>query len=276
MEFEVFKTIYLAQVNKIFTIFNDKLQNNLAAHCFGWSAGVFDFKNYLEASAIRYYYCYKHFLGKGVMDKNNVNILDIGGFLCAFPLTLAKLGYQVSISENMKYYNDGLENIFNLAESSGVAIIDKDLVSENIPVGNFTHICCFALLEHLPSSPKLLLENIYNNLNPVGKTYIEVPNIAYWRNRWNLFKGVSPLTPIDMIYKSKIPFIGHHHEYTIGELRWLVHTAGFVISDELFFNYSIPAKFDIHHALCRKNIPAYLFNSCKEIMAIIGRKDQVI
>ena len=60
-----------------------------------------------------------------------------------------------------------------------------------------------------------------------GFLLLETPNLTYWPNRVKLLKGESILPPIETIYKSEIPFTGHHHEYTIKEIKSLAEITGF-------------------------------------------------
>jgi len=94
------------------------------------------------------------------------------------------------------------------------------------------------VLEHYPHSPKPLLDNVVAMLKRNGAIYLEVPNIAYWPKRMALLRGQTPLVPIQDIVSSSIPFIGHHHEYTIAELRTLVGHLDLRIVKEEFYNYS--------------------------------------
>ena len=66
------------------------------------------------------------------------------------------------------------------------------------------------------------MQNMALLMNTSGRLYLEVPNIAYLPKRFTfMLTGKSPLTPIDQIYYSQTPFIGHHHEYTMEELKIL-------------------------------------------------------
>ena len=102
--------------------------------------------------------------------------------------------------------------------------------------------------------------NIRSLLEPNGRLFIEVPNIAYWPNRVGLLVGRSPLVSIDQIYESEEPFIGHHHEYTIDELRKLVSLSGLTITREDFYNYSVAGI----GALAKRPVAALAFAFLKE------------
>jgi len=92
---------------------------------------------------------------------------------------------------------------------------------------------------HYPHSLKIAMGNIISLLKPGGSVHIEVPNIAYFPKRMAFLSGRSPLVPIEDIYQSKIPYIGHHHEFTLSELRKLASLANLEIERELSYNCSI-------------------------------------
>lgn len=99
-----------------------------------------------------------------------------------------------------------------------------------------------AMIEHLPSSPKILLDNLYRVTAENGKLILEIPNIAYWPNRLRLLRGRSIHPAIDEYYESKPPFLDHHREYTEQELRQVLRWSGFAIDDLLTFNYTLDMR----------------------------------
>jgi 2-polyprenyl-3-methyl-5-hydroxy-6-metoxy-1,4-benzoquinol methylase len=103
----------------------------------------------------------------------------------------------------------------------------------------FEAITVMAVLEHYPHSLQHFMRNILSMLDPQGKIYFDVPNIAFWPKRINLLlRGKTPITDFKEIYLSAVPFIGHHHEFTISEMRDLATLSGLTILKEIFYNYS--------------------------------------
>ena len=102
----------------------------------------------------------------------------------------------------------------------------------------FDVITVMAVLEHYPHSLKTFMTNIRSLTQPDGRLYIEVPNIAYWPKRTALLFGRTPLAQLTDIFHSEVPFIGHHHEFTIAELRDLVRLSGLSIVYEDYYNYT--------------------------------------
>jgi 2-polyprenyl-3-methyl-5-hydroxy-6-metoxy-1,4-benzoquinol methylase len=234
--FRIFNDIYQNSVRSVFKFWTPQMQKEMAQHCSVWNVGVFDFKNYLECSSIRFYKAYRSIREKG----NNQKICDVGGFWGVFSITLKVLGYQVTMTESLQYYSEAFTSLFNFISDSGVTVIDCDLFQPQTNLStHFDAIIVMAVLEHFPHSLEPFMSNILSMLHPDGKVYIEVPNIAYWPKRMRFVFGHSPLVPLRDIFHSEIPFIGHHHEFTISELRDLAKLSKLYIISEDFYNYSL-------------------------------------
>ena len=75
-------------------------------------------------------------------------------------------------------------------------------------------------------------------LKPGGLLLMDTPNLAYLYNRQKLARGESVMPEIKTQFYTDVPFQGHHHEYTVSEMVWMLDQIGHVdISVELF-NYS--------------------------------------
>jgi len=222
----------------------------------------FNFKYYLERSWIRCWNVYQLLPEISSKDKK-IKLIDIGGFFGNFSLCLKRLGYDVSLAEVYDYYGDSFDNLRKFLEKEGVQIIDMDLT---LPFKSdfdkqYDVILCLAILEHLANSPKALFENIKKILTKEGILLLEVPNLAYWLNRIKLLSGISILPSIETIYKSKIPFTGHHHEYVREEIVKLAQLNNLKLDQLVFYNYSLNS-----FVSKIKYFPVYIFNNCKEIM----------
>lgn len=233
LSFKEFDNIYQNFVKKVYTYWTPQMQTEIAFHCQRYA--VFDFKTYLEASSIRFYKAYCAIAEVG----ERKTVWDVGGFWSVFPLTLKKLGFDVTMTESLQYYSNSFNDLFNFIAENGVIVMDYDPFLSNMPLkSRFDAITVLAILEHYPHSLKIFMKNIISSMKPDGKVYLEVPNIAFWPKRINLLYGRTPLTQLKDIYLSEVPFIGHHHEFTISELRDLINLAGLTIISEDFYNYS--------------------------------------
>jgi hypothetical protein len=265
-----FQRIYNDALQGILEFWTVDMQKELAVHCYGWRPECFDFDRYLKASWVRYYRTYQYLLKAKVQGA----VCDIGGFWGVFPVTLQRLGFQVTMTESLKFYSGSFENLFAFIRRQGVTILDLDPFERlNESPGTFDMITVMAILEHYPHSPKIFMENVISMMQPHGKLYVEVPNIAYWQKRVKLLQGCTPLVPILDIVRSHCPFIGHHHEYTMGELKDLVTHFGLKVVSEDFYNYSPSGgrlfQF-IHYPI--QSLAWILFPDSRECLAVLCSK----
>jgi SAM-dependent methyltransferase len=241
----------------------------LARHNAGWRTGRFDPRQYLLDSETRYLRAARALDAAGAR-----RVLDVGGFLAAFPLALQRLGYSVSIAEKFGYYDHALDGVAERLRSSGVEVIDADFTEPGSDpgalAGRFDAATCMAVAEHLAHTPRHLLESIRTVLKPGGALVFEVPNLAYWPRRYLLFfRGETVLAPIEDVYHSAVPYTGHHREYTLSDARYVVGQAGFGIVSEQTFNYSI-GRGGLLERL--KFAPALLFKEWAEVILLHCRK----
>jgi len=229
-----FGRVYREALKGVWAHWSPGMQREMAAHCHGWALGRFDFRNYLEASATRFYRAYRALAGGGVET-----VCDVGGFWGVFPLALRELGYRVSMTETLRYYSDSFRGLFDHLARRGVEIVDYDPFEPGTPLpGAFDAVTVMAVLEHYPHSLRPFMENVVAGVRPGGRLFLEVPNIAFWPKRVAFLRGRSPITPVGDVYRSAVPFIGHHHEFTMAELRELAELAGLEVLEESYFNYS--------------------------------------
>jgi len=233
--FQEFKKIYEEKAEAIYKYWTREMQTEMSFHCYGWKPGLFDIRTYLEASVVRYYTAYCAFAERGV----GLTVCDVGGFWGVFPITLRQLGYEVTLTESLKYYGTSFEGLFDSIRAQGVRIVDYDPFKPGPVPGQYDMVTVMAILEHYPHSLKVFMMNMTSMMQPTGGLYIEVPNIAYWPKRINLLWGRTPLVDLENIYKSKTPFIGHHHEFTISELRALAELSNIEIIKEFYYTYSV-------------------------------------
>jgi 2-polyprenyl-3-methyl-5-hydroxy-6-metoxy-1,4-benzoquinol methylase len=235
LSFSQFDQIYQDSVTTVFRHWTPEMQSILAAHCHSWGPGLFDFRNYLQASSCRFYKAYLSFAA----GSDDQTICDVGGFWGVFPLTLKKIGYEVSMTESLQYYGESFTALFECIVDNGVQIFDYDPFAPEASLKkSFDVITVMAVLEHYPHSLKQFMENVCSLLAPDGRIYIEVPNVAYWPKRVGLMKGQTPHAQLKEVFLSDVPFIGHHHELTISELRDLAKLSGLAILREDFYNYT--------------------------------------
>jgi len=239
ISFQEFKKIYEEKLEAIYKYWTREMQTEMSFHCYGWDPGVFNMRTYLEASVIRYYTAYRAFAKMG----GGLTLCDVGGFWGVFPITLRQLGYEVTLTETLKYYGTSFEGLFDSIRAQGVKIVDYDPFKLGPVPDQYDMVTVMAVLEHYPHSLRVFMTNMKSMMQPTGGLYLEVPNVAYWPKRMSLLRGRTPLVDLENIYKSKTPFIGHHHEFTIAELRKLASWSELEIVREFFFTYSVTGGF---------------------------------
>ena len=260
-----FSSAYQSSVKEIISLLPEDW-SSFSKHNIDWQQDTFDAKKYLIDSEIRYQKALNHFI-----ENKCTKILDVGGFLAAFPLTMAKLGFSVSVAEKFAYYETALDGIADYLTKNNIDIIDCDFttpiedISDHI-TRQFDGLSCMAVAEHLAHSPKPLMDNIYQATSIKGHLVFEVPNIAFWPHRYSLFfRGHTVHPNIKSVYHSSIPFTGHHREYTLDDARYVLTEGGFSIQNEDYFNYALD---DLNMLQQFYMLPARLFRRCAGIIML--------
>jgi len=247
------------------------MQSEMARYNSGWNHSEYDFEIYLRLSSNRFYRAYRYILGSDGVQ----SVCDVGGFWGILAMILKQLGSpKVFMTESLKYYSNAFDGLFNCISNHGVEIIDFDPFEkhEHLP-GKFDIITLMAVLEHYPHSLSIIMRNIRDMLEDDGTVYLEVPNIAYWPKRVDLLFGKTPLPTISSIYRSQIPFIGHHHEFTIYELYELALLSKFQIYSESYYTYSVNPyhwKYAIRHPV--HMIMDYFRKRTRECISVVMKR----
>jgi 2-polyprenyl-3-methyl-5-hydroxy-6-metoxy-1,4-benzoquinol methylase len=250
-------------------------QEVISRHNLGLHPARTNLTAYLEASETRYLRAIALFnahLSEGAAEHR---ALDVGGFLGAYPLTVARLGIPVTLAEVYAYYDGALDDLSEFLASEGVDIWDVDF-TEPIDDRNqrFTMVTNMAMLEHLASTPEPLMRNLRAVTDDRGALLIETPNIAYWPKRLTLLRGRTVHPALDELFRSATPFLGHHREYTASELRELLEWTGFRTVAMQRFNYSLSLRggtwFDRIYTLIVYLWPTLLFPKCRELIMALA------
>jgi 2-polyprenyl-3-methyl-5-hydroxy-6-metoxy-1,4-benzoquinol methylase len=236
VSFEQFDLVYQRVVDDVLRHWSSAMQERLAANCVGWAPDSYDFRNYLQVSSVRFYRAYRQIVELAPGSR----VCDVGGFWGVWALTLKELGLSATMTESLRFYGDAFYPLFDTISGRGVAVLDFDPFEPGASLGDrFDAVTVMAVLEHYPHSLKAFLRNVGALLDTDGILHLEVPNLAYWGKRIAMLKGKSPLVDVRVIFRSGVPFIGHHHEFTMEELKGLAELAGYVVMREDCFNYSL-------------------------------------
>jgi 2-polyprenyl-3-methyl-5-hydroxy-6-metoxy-1,4-benzoquinol methylase len=263
--YKEFKKIYNKHLDIIYGFWTLEMQQSIAKHNVGWANHSFE--GYLKKSVKRFYIAYKN------IPETAKTCCDIGGFWGIYPIVLKELGYDVVMTESLKFYDKGFDQLFKYVEAQGVTILDVDPFEEELSSDlKFDYVSVMAVLEHIPHSISFFIDNLKKVITKEGSLYIEVPNIAYIRKRFALLRGNSPLPHIQSIYTSASPFIGHHHEYSLAELKYLYTVNDLEIINVERYNYSMeitPIKLMRYPF---SNLAFVFLPNAREVIAIIGKK----
>lgn len=174
-------------------------------------------------------------------------ILDYGSYFGQVALAARAAGYQVEAVDSYRAYDGALARAVALLQDDGVAVHDVASVGYDVGArsGAFDAVICAGVIEHVPHTPRGLMDALRALLRPGGVLILETPNLAYLYRRLALLRGESVYAPLASQYHSPVPFEGHHREYTIAELTWIIAAAGLELRSIDTFNFSLYA----HHQL---------------------------
>jgi 2-polyprenyl-3-methyl-5-hydroxy-6-metoxy-1,4-benzoquinol methylase len=208
-------------------------QRNLDIHTFSDAAN----KAFAIWEPIRpnYQYNARILMNVAMAYKAGGKLMDIGGGYGEYLLILRLLGMEVtSVDFAFLQPDPTFRKVF---EDHGIRMVAGDLYAfargeapggdawkgERLEGEQFDVVSCYECLEHLPHSPKSVMRKITSLLAPGGRFVMSVPNIARIENRTRLLKGRTVHEKFAELYHDGEPyFAGHHHEYTIAEVKWML------------------------------------------------------
>lgn len=270
IDLDRFRSVYSAAVADVLPFLGREKLTGLARHNPGWGPDRHDVGGYLRASVTRYAMALELFAKAGG-TLHELRVLDIGGFMGALPLTLARMGARTTLTERYDYYDGAFDDLRGYLVDAGVEIWDLDLTGPvDLPEPRqFGLVTNMALLEHLAHSPRPVMENTAVALAPGGRVLVEVPNLAYWPKRVSLLAGRTVHPPLPDVYAAQEPFTGHHREYTRHDLEQLFELSGFVLDRMATFNYTEP---DVppRGPLWLMDLPRRVVPSAREVLLACG------
>lgn len=232
----------------------------------------FDWGAYLRLSVIRMVLALDRLRKAGF---SSGRVLDFGAYFGNFSLMLARERCQVDAVDFYQSYGAGLRSVVKLLQCSGVRVFDfRDVGTDlrGMETASYDSVFCMGVLEHIPHTPREVLKSIDRVLKPGGVLVLDTPNLAYVYNRQKLQRGESIFPPIQFQYSTPIPFEGHHREYTVSEVEWIVQKMGYELLSVETFNYSLFAL----NSLQGQDLINYRLMeedpSCREVILAVSRK----
>jgi 2-polyprenyl-3-methyl-5-hydroxy-6-metoxy-1,4-benzoquinol methylase len=168
-------------------------------------------------------------------------VLDYGAYFGNMSHMLLEMGLQTDAADSYGAYDGAFARHLELMRHSGVEIHDFDDVGFDLhafPAEMFDAVVCLGVIEHVPHTPRPLLESLTRVLRPGGVLVLDTPNHAYLYNRQKLARGESVMAPVGTQFYADGQFEGHHREYTASELVWMLKAVGHVNVSVEMFNYS--------------------------------------
>jgi 2-polyprenyl-3-methyl-5-hydroxy-6-metoxy-1,4-benzoquinol methylase len=265
--------MYRRAVADVMRFISTDAQHEIARHDRTLEPGRHDLRAYLLASETRYVRVLRLFARHGRAGVGGITTLDVGGFLGAFPLALARMGVSTTLVEQYGFYHGALDGLHGFLQDEGVAVVDRDFNEPGEPIGSFSLVTSLAVLEHLASSPRVWLENLRDHVAEGGLLVVDVPNIAYWPNRLRLLRGETIHQDIGAVYESDTPYMGHHREYTTSDLKKVMQWSGLEIEALEMFNYSVQWRdFGVRGWLrWGPQLAPMLLPSCREVLMAAAR-----
>jgi ubiquinone/menaquinone biosynthesis C-methylase UbiE len=170
-------------------------------------------------------------LGLKYLPKDGpATVLDIGTGRGICPRFFSRRGIR---SITLDFPTTGGNKALQDAARDGVETYECDCSQGQFPMESHSVDCVYFcdVIEHLPHSPKALLSEIYRVLRPRGVCITTTFNAVRLTVRLKTLLGYSNWPRISDYFDE--PFhIGHHHEYTAAELRYVHERVGFQIAEE--------------------------------------------
>ena len=170
------------------------------------------------------------------------DVLEVGAWFGSFALPFRRLGYEVVACDRYMSYGDAFESHVELLRSEGVRIVSTTREGELEQIrglGQFDVVFAGAVIEHVPHTPRHLLETLFEAVRPGGLLLLDTPNVARYWNRQMLARGETIFQPLEDQYFSEPPWEGHHREYTADELRWMLEHVGCEEPEVEFLDYNM-------------------------------------
>lgn len=191
-----------------------------------------ELENYIESKDVGYlrYHRPRYELLVELIEKNyyhGMKILDIGN--SQFSEIVAKL-FKCQVNElgfiEDKEREHGKIFQFDLNDSQDQSLWRKD-------IGSYDMIIFAEVIEHLYTSPSLVLNFLYSLLEKDGQLIIQTPNATVLHKRLQLLLGRNPY----MLIRENKKDPGHFREYTKKELVAYATASGFEVEEAFYGNY---------------------------------------
>ena len=182
-------------------------------------------------------------------------VLEIGSLYGSFALSLRRLGYDVTAVDRYDEMDPSVNGFVDELALAGVRVVRTTRANETQAIeslGLYDCVIAMAVIEHVPHTPRHLLELMRRRASPGGLLAVDTPNVAKYWNRRRLEEGKSIFQDIAAQDDCDMPFEGHHREYTVDEVRWMLEQLGCRDVRLRLFDYNMLqfARIDRQHIDC--------------------------
>ncbi|HWG03821.1 MAG TPA: class I SAM-dependent methyltransferase [Beijerinckiaceae bacterium] len=233
----------------------------------GW-----DWAPYLHLSAIRIAQLASMLHERGI---ESGRLLDFGSYFGNFALFAQRRGFETLAFDSYMAYESALSPAVDLMTRRGIRVIDAGGAGHNlagVALESIDVVLCMGVIEHIPHTPRPMLESIRRVLRPGGTFILETPNLAYTYTRHKLMQGRPIGLPIEFQFETEIPFEGHHREYTLDEIMWMLQRIGQVDIASRYFNYSIFGLAELRGDDAIRYAEMESDPTCRELIITASRK----
>ena len=168
-------------------------------------------------------------------------VLDCGSYFGTAGLVLRRSGFVVDAIDSYRDYGESMARFVRLQRDHGIAVhdfADAENLAALFGPAAFDAVLCAGVIEHIPHTPRQLLEALVAVTKPGGLLVLDTPNLGYLYKRLVLLEGNSIFAPISQQFYTDLPFEGHHREYTVAEIEWMLQAVGLEQVSLDTFNYS--------------------------------------
>lgn len=206
-----------------------------------------------------------------------VSVLDFGAGPCDKTAMFSKAGMKVTAFDTLQDAWHKLEgNRDKILQFAADAGIEYCLPTEDIPfpflLEQYDVLMSHDVLEHLHSSPRVLLNKILPCLKPGGLVAITVPNAANLRKRIHLLFGKTNYNRFEYFYWYPGMWHGHIREYVRNDLKLLNDFLGLELLELGTYNLQL----DVLPRSTRKayTVFASLFPGIRDSWMLVSRKPE--
>ena len=201
-------------------------------------------------------------------------ILDCGAYFGNFSVMLADAGYRVDAADTYARYAPVFDSSIHAMQDRGIAVLELDDAMSTLVAGTYDAVLAMGVIEHIPHTPRPFLVALNEKLKRGGWLVLDTPNLAYLYNRLRLERGESVFCPLPAQWSTALPFEGHHREYTVAEVQWMLAQLRHDAVEIETFNYSYLALSVLQGADLEHHLRMEADPTMRELILSVSRRTQ--